>query len=503
MMRLRASASGHGSRTASRPRKRNGPQSARLIPPWTAAPGFATHAAGMAERVTFPEGFVWGSATSSYQIEGAAHEDGRGESIWDRFAKTRSNIRDGSNGDVACDHYHRWRDDIALLAELGHAAYRFSIAWPRVIPTGRGAVNERGLDFYSRLVDGLLERGIAPYATLFHWDLPQALDERGGWPKRDTAEAFVEYADVVTRRLGDRVKRWITHNEPWCSSMLAYERGIHAPGRKDWRAALAASHHILLSHGMAVPVVRRNSAEAEVGITVNLSPCVPASTSPEDHAAARVHDGYMNRWFLDPVFRATYPADMIAEYGARGRLPEDWTSLVRPGDLRQIAAPTDFLGVNYYNRHVARSDAIPEEKNAPRNVFLAPQSEWTDIGWEVYAAGLFEVLMRVHLEYRPDKLYVTENGAAYGDAPDAGKRVADARRVAYLESHLAAAARAIDAGAPLAGYFAWSLMDNFEWDHGYTQRFGLCWVDYETQERIPKDSALWYRNVIRSRAPAG
>jgi beta-glucosidase len=461
---------------------------------------FRYSSAVMADRVTFPKGFVWGSATSSYQIEGAANEDGRGESIWDRFAKTPSHIKDASSGDVACDHYHRWREDIALMGELGHAAYRFSIAWPRVIPAGRGAVNERGLDFYSRLVDGLLAKGITPYATLFHWDLPQVFEDRGGWPDRATAEAFVEYVDVVTRRLGDRVGRWITHNEPWCSSMLSYERGIHAPGRKDWRAALAASHHILLSHGMAVPVIRQNSPLSEIGITLNLSPSIPASKSPEDHAAARFHDGYMNRWFLDPVFRAAYPADMIAEYERRQHLPSDWSSLVRPGDLRIIAAPTDFLGVNYYNRHVARSDSLPEEKNAPRKVFLASKSQWTDIGWEVYPAGMFEVLMRVHLGYRPDKIYLTENGASYNDAPDRDKRVADARRVAYLQSHLLAARQAIDAGVPLEGYFAWSLMDNFEWDHGYSQRFGLCWVDYETQERIPKDSALWYRNVISDNA---
>jgi beta-glucosidase len=454
----------------------------------------------MADRVSFPKGFVWGSATSSYQIEGGANEDGRGESIWDRYAKTGSNIKDGSSGDVACDHYHRWREDIALLSTLGHAAYRFSIAWPRVIPTGRGAVNARGLDFYSRLVDGLLEKGITPYATLFHWDLPQTLEDQGGWPRRATADAFVEYAEAVTRRLGDRVKRWITHNEPWCSSMLSYQRGIHAPGVKSWPAALAASHHILLSHGLAVPVIRRNSPSSEVGITLNLSPSIPASNSPEDHAAARFHDGYMNRWFLDPVFRGSYPGDMVAAYAELGHLPPDWSSLVRPGDLRHIAAPTDFVGVNYYNRHVARSDALPEDKNAPRKVFVAPESEWTDIHWEVYPAGMFEVLMRVHLEYRPDKIYLTENGASYLDGPDDKKHIADARRVDFLRAHLLAARRAIDAGAPLEGYFAWSLMDNFEWDHGYTQRFGLCWVDYETQERIPKDSALWYKTVAQNNA---
>ena len=449
----------------------------------------------MAERVTFPKGFVWGSATSSFQIEGAATEDGRSESIWDRFCKTAGKIKDGSSGDVACDHYHRWREDVALMSDLGHAAYRFSVAWPRVVPSGRGRANERGLDFYSRLVDGLLERGITPYVTLFHWDLPQVLEDEGGWPNRATVDAFVEYADVVSARLGDRVKHWITHNEPWCSSMLSYERGIHAPGRKDWPAALAASHHILLTHGLTVPIIRRNAAGAEVGITVNLSPSIPASTSPADYAAARFHDGYMNRWFLDPLFRAAYPADMVAEYGARGHLPAKWESLVRPSDLQHIAVPTDFLGVNYYNRHVAR---VSDNDPAPRKVFVAPKAEWTDIGWEVYPQGMFEVLLRAHLEYRPDKIYVTENGAAYSDGPDGERRVADARRVRFLRDHLLAAGKAIEAGVPLAGYFAWSLIDNFEWDHGYTQRFGLCWVDYATQERIPKNSALWLREVISS-----
>ncbi|MDP9036519.1 MAG: GH1 family beta-glucosidase [Myxococcota bacterium] len=451
--------------------------------------------------VTFPKGFLWGSATSSYQIEGATREDGRGESIWDRFAKTPSNVKDGASGDVACDHYHRWREDIDLMKRLGHAAYRFSIAWPRVIPTGRGRVNGPGIDFYSHLVDGLLEHGIVPYATLFHWDLPQALqDQGGGWANRDTTEAFAEYTDVVTRRLGDRVKHWITQNEPWCSSMVSHQKGIHAPGIRDWRVALTAAHHILLSHGLAVPIIRKNSPGAEVGITLNLSPSIPASASPEDADAARFHDGYMNRWFLDPVFRGEYPADMVTAYTARGHLPPEGMPFVRPGDLSTIASPTDFLGVNYYNRHIGRSDRIPEQTNAPQTVFAAPRSEWTDIGWEVYAPGMFEVLMRAHLEYRPTKIYVTENGAAYSDGPDANKRIADARRVRYLRDHLLAARRAIDGGVPLHGYFAWSLMDNYEWDHGYTQRFGLTWVDYETQERIPKESALWYQRAIAANA---
>lgn len=454
----------------------------------------------MSSSVSFPAGFVWGAATSSYQIEGAVNEDGRGESIWDRYAKNASNIKDGSNGDVACDHYHRWRGDIALMKDLKLAAYRFSVAWPRVLPTGRRGVNERGLDFYSRLVDGLLAAGITPYLTLYHWDLPQRLQDDGGWTDRGTAEAFVEYADVVSRRLGDRVKHWITHNEPWCAGFVAHQKGAHAPGLRDWGAAVLSSHHLLLSHGWAVPVIRRNSPSAQVGITLNTSPAIPASSSPEDADAARRFDGYMNRWFLEPLYHASYPPDIVADYAEEDRLPPGGMTFVRPGDLRHVATPTDFIGINYYNRTVARSDRITESDNRPRKVFVAPESEWTDIGWEVYPSGLFEVLMRVHLDYRPSKMYVTENGASYQDGPDTSKRVADRRRVEFHREHLLAARRAIDAGVPLEGYFAWSLMDNFEWDHGYTQRFGLTWIDYETQERIPKDSARWYRRVIEQNA---
>jgi beta-glucosidase len=454
----------------------------------------------MVSRFSFPKGFVWGSATSSYQIEGATHENGRGESIWDRFASTPSNIKDGSNGDVACDHYHRYREDVALMAELKMAAYRFSVAWPRVQPGGRGPVNAAGLDFYSRLVDALLERGITPYLTLYHWDLPQPLQDSGGWVDRDTAQAFVEYSDAVSRRLGDRVKDWITHNEPWCASFVSYAKGVHAPGLRDWRAAIASSHHLLLSHGWAVPVIRGNSPGARVGITLNLSPAIPASPSPEDADAARHYDGYMNRWFLDPLYRASYPPDMVDDYTRAGYLPGGGMPFVGPGDLRDIAVPTDFIGVNYYNRAVTRSDRIAEANNHPRTVFIAAESEWTAIGWEVYPQGMFDVLMRVHLDYRPARIYVTENGASYPDRPDASRRVADTRRVAFLRDHLVAAWQAIEGGVPLAGYFAWSLMDNYEWDHGYSQRFGLTWVDYSTLERIPKDSALWYRGVIEQNA---
>lgn len=444
-------------------------------------------------QLQFPKQFVWGSATSSYQIEGAVHEDGRSESIWDRFSHTPGKIVDGSNGDVACDHYHRWREDIALMKELGLQSYRFSIAWPRILPNGRGQVNQAGLDFYSRLVDTLLENNITPFATLYHWDLPQVLEDQGGWPVRATGEAFVEYADVVTRHLGDRVKHWITHNEPWCASLLDYQIGKHAPGRTEWPAGLAASHHLLLSHGWAVPVIRRNSPGAEVGITLNLTPAVPASPSEADFQAYRHFDGYFNRWFLDPLYGRHYPADMVADYQAAGYLPPEGLPWVQDGDLCAIATLTDFLGVNYYNRAVLRAE---EKGNLPITVHKAPQSEWTDMDWEVYPEGLYDILVRLHFDYQPRKIFITENGASYSDGPDAEGRIPDQRRLKYLRDHFAAAHRAIGTGVPLAGYFVWSLMDNFEWDQGYKQRFGIVWVDYETQQRIPKDSALWYKQVI-------
>lgn len=448
--------------------------------------------------VQFPPNFVWGTATSSYQIEGAAQEDGRGESIWDRFSKTPGKVRDGTSGDVACDHYHRFREDIALMKSLGLQAYRFSIAWPRILPSGRGTANEAGLDFYSRLVDALLEAGIVPYVTLYHWDLPQVLENEGGWTSRRTAEAFVDYAVLVAKRLGDRVKKWITHNEPWCTSMLGYEQGIHAPGHFKPSAAIAASHHVLLSHGLAVPALRAEVPGAEVGITLNLTPAVPASPSGADYDAYRHFDGYFNRWFLDPLHGRHYPADMVEGYTNSGL--GEGIGAIKRGDTDIIAAPCDFLGVNYYNRAVLRSDKVPDSKNLPREVHVAPSSEWTEMGWEVYPDGLRQILTRVHLDYAPRKIYVTENGASYSTPPDEGGRVRDELRLRFLRDHFAAAHRAIEAGVPLAGYFVWSLLDNFEWDRGYTQRFGIVWTDYTTQKRIAKDSALWYRDVIAKNA---
>ena len=448
----------------------------------------------------FPDHFVWGVATSCYQIEGAAAEDGRGESIWDRFANTPGKVIDGTSGEVACDHYHRYVQDVALMKSLNVPAYRFSIAWPRVLPAGRGALESRGLDFYDRLVDTLLEAGIRPFATLYHWDLPQVLEDEGGWSNRATAEAFTAYVEAVVDRLGDRVTDWITHNEPWCASMLGYERGIHAPGVVDHARAVAASHHLLLSHGWAMQVIRARCPKAEAGITLNLGPQLPASNSLADREAARYADGHFNRWFLDPVFGRGYPDDMVRDYVAKGALPAAGMTMVKPGDLDLIAARTDFLGVNYYNRAVVRSEAIPEEDNEPPVRALAPEEEWTEMGWEVYPPGLHQTLMRVHLHYGPPKMYVTENGCSYSTGPDASGRVADARRVSYFRDHLRAAHRAIADGAPLAGYFAWSLMDNYEWERGYGQRFGVVHVDYETQVRTPKDSAAFLAKVFAANA---
>jgi beta-glucosidase len=443
----------------------------------------------------FPAGFLWGVATSAFQIEGAAAEGGRGESVWDRFAATPGAIADGSDARTACDHYHRWRDDVALLRRLGVSAYRFSIAWSRVMPRGRGAPNGAGLDFYDALVDALLEAGIRPFVTLNHWDLPQPLQDEGGWPARRTAEAFVAYAEAASMRLGDRVRDWATHNEPWCIATLGHELGQHAPGLRDRAAALRAAHHLLLSHGWAVPVLRRNSPACRVGIVLNLAPAYPASPSDADREAARRFDGAFNRWFLDPVFRGAYPPDAVEELAPGAEMP--W---VAPGDLAAIAAPLDVLGVNYYSRAVLRSDRVPESENAPRSIVEDPPEARTDMGWEVHPDGLRDVLVRVHREYAPPSIVVSECGAAYGDGPGRDRRIADVRRREFLRGHLLAAHGAIGEGVPLAGFYVWTLYDNFEWQNGWTRRFGVVWLDRATQERIPKDSAHWYRDVIAANA---
>ncbi len=446
-------------------------------------------------RLSFPTNFLWGAATSAYQIEGAWNEDGKGESIWDRFSHTPGNVLNNDNGDVATDHYHRWPEDVRLMQTLGLKAYRFSTAWTRIFPSGRGQVNQVGLDFYERLVDALLEANILPFLNLFHWDLPQALQDQGGWPQRDCAYAFADYAYVLSQRLGDRVKNWVTHNEITCASLLGYAIGYHAPGLKDPRQALQAAHHLLLSHGLAVQALRANAPGAEVGFVIDPIPAEPASTDPQDYAEYRWFDGYHNRWFLDPLFGRGYPVDALQEHIQRGHLPGEGLTFVQDGDMETIATPLDFLGLNYYRRAVlpVRVNGEPGQPKPMPN----PPENYTEMGWEIYPPGLFNLLLQVWLTYRPPKLYVSENGASYSDGPDSSGRIHDDRRIAYLKAHFEAAHRAIQAGVPLAGYFVWSLLDNFEWAFGYSQRFGIVYVDYRSGARIPKDSALWFRDVIR------
>jgi beta-glucosidase len=427
----------------------------------------------------FPDSFRWGAATAAYQIEGAWDQDGKGESIWDRFSHTPGKIANGDTGDLACDHYHRWREDVALMKELNLDSYRFSVSWPRLLPAGRGRVNRAGLDFYSCLVDGLLQAGIEPFVTLYHWDLPQALQDWGGWPARDTAKAFVEYADLASRTLGDRVKQWMTLNEPYVAAILGHELGCHAPGLADTEKALAAAHHLLLAHGWAVPVLRANSAGAQVGIAMNMTLMTAASPDEADEAAARQRDGEVNRWFLDPLAGRNYPDDL-----------QEWQHLVLPaikdGDLRAMAAPLDFLGINYYFRQIIRCQAAKSRQT------VFPSRQLTEMGWEVYPDGLYEILTRVHADYPFANLYVTENGAAFVDQVGPGDVVEDPLRIAYLQGYVDAAGRAVEAGVPLRGYFVWSLLDNFEWGHGFSKRFGLTYVDYRTQQRIVKASGRWY-----------
>jgi beta-glucosidase len=449
----------------------------------------------MANKIIFPENFLWGAATASYQIEGAWNKHGKGESTWDRFTHTPGTIRNGDTGDVADDHYNRWKKDIALMKKIGLRAYRFSISWPRILPAGRGKVNQKGLDFYSKLVDGLLEAGITPFVTLNHWDIPQALEDEGGWAVRSTAEAFVDYANIISQTLGDRVKSWITHNEPAVVAWMGHETGVHAPGIKDYPTAVRVSHHLLLSHGWAVPVIKRNSPSAEVGITLNIGWKMAASSSVADMRLAREDDGKWFRWFADPVYGRGYPSDIVEYFTKLDALPSGM-DFIQAGDMDVIAAPTDFIGLNYYARQLARAGDL---NNDPQTDFPKPKTpeNWTEMGWENYPEGLTGVLGRVYFNYQPLKIYITENGASYSTPPDEGGNVPDELRTNYLRSHFAAAHRAIQAGVPLAGYFVWSLMDNFEWSHGYSQRFGIIWVDYQTQQRILKDSAKWYKTVIK------
>jgi beta-glucosidase len=442
----------------------------------------------------FPAGFVWGAATAAYQIEGATREDGRGPSIWDTFCGTPGKVFAGDTGDVACDHYHRYADDVALMADLGLACYRFSVAWPRIQPDGSGPVEERGIGFYDRLVDELCERGIKSFATLYHWDLPQALEDRGGWPERDVAARFADYAATVYSHLGDRVHTWTTLNEPWCAAFLGYAAGVFAPGRTEPGAAFAAAHHLLLGHGLATQALRAAGAD-HVSLTLNLSPVVG------DGRAVALVDGLLNRFFLDPVLLGHYPADIVEHAGRYADL-----SFMRSEDAATISAPIDLLGINYYNPTVvadlAGSPGEPAYPGSEGIGFLPTTGPTTAMGWPIEPAGLTAILERVARDYPGMPLMITENGAAFDDRLTAGQ-VHDPDRVAYLDSHLRAAHEAIARGVDLRGYLVWSLLDNFEWAKGYSKRFGIVYVDYASQQRTAKDSARWYREVIRNNGLGG
>ncbi|MFZ6693422.1 GH1 family beta-glucosidase [Undibacterium sp. SXout20W] len=441
------------------------------------------------KREQFPEDFLWGCSTSSYQIEGAANEDGRGPSIWDEFSAQPGRILDGSSGAIACDHYHRWPEDLDLARDLGVKAYRFSVSWPRIFPVGTGEIEERGLEFYDRLVDGIIERGMEPWLTLYHWDLPQALQLQGGWKSRATVDAFNNYADVVSRRLGDRVKHWITHNEPWCSCIMGYYEGVHAPGETSLQSALQACHHVLLSHGQATKIIRTNVPGAQIGITLSLHPIIPASDNAADLAAKVRHDGMRNRWFLDPLYGRGYPQDTVSLMG-------ELCPQVFDNDMEDIAMPTDFLGVNYYFPEVVK-DA---PGTYPFNVEIVetPNVERTAFGWQVAPEKMTELLLRIQADYAPANIYLTENGSTYDDVFNAAGEIIDEQRKRYLARHLVAALDSVKAGVNLNGYFVWSLLDNFEWAQGYLRRFGLTYIDYQTQRRILKESGKWFARFLKS-----
>jgi beta-glucosidase len=435
---------------------------------------------------TFSRDFVWGAATSAFQIEGATGVDGRGESIWDRFSHVPGNTRDSATAEVACDHYHRWQEDIGIMQELGLNGYRFSVAWPRVLPSGTGAINQAGLDFYDRLIDSLLEAGIQPFPTLYHWDLPQALEDEGGWVARRTAYAFADYVVTVAERLGDRVGKWMTINEPWVIAHLGHVSGEHAPGRESVQEGWAAAHHTLLAHGLATQALQAAVPNAQVGIVLNMHAKVPRSQHLADKRAAYAESGFDHRWYADPIFKGTYPEDALTSI--------QWDQHpVFDGDLAIINTPTDFLGLNYYTRDVVEDEGFDDvERPAP---IIDADLLRTTMGWEVYPDGLRDLLVWLHETYDAPPIYVTENGAAFVDRVTDG-RVHDPERIAYFDRHVAAVAEAIDLGVDVRGYFAWSLLDNFEWAFGYDQRFGLVHVDFDTQVRTIKDSGYWYRDSI-------
>lgn len=465
-------------------------QASEFVAPAPNIDGWSEGDSVMTEIRQFPKNFIWGAATASYQIEGAAHEDGRGPSIWDTFSKTPGKVLLGHTGDVACDHFHRYESDVKLMADLGIKSYRFSLAWPRVVPE-KGRVIENGFDFYKRLLEQLNKYGITPSATIYHWDLPQWIEDEGGWSNRAVVDYYKEFAELAFKALGDDIPFWITHNEPWCASLLSYGIGEHAPGLKDWRRAYRAAHHILLSHGEAVKMYREMGLKGEIGITLNLTPAYAASEAPEDIAAAKRQDGFSNRWFLDPIFKGSYPVDFMERVE---RFCGD-LNVIQPGDLETISVKQDFLGINFYSRSVVKDDPADDSLVAAQHV--STTNKVTDMGWEIYPDALYDLLHRLKDEYTDLPIYITENGAANADQIVNGE-VVDSDRIEYVQQHLNAALRFIEEGGNLQGYYLWSLMDNFEWAFGYTKRFGIIYVDYETQERTPKASYHWYSNVIQN-----
>jgi len=441
-------------------------------------------------RIRFPEGFHWGTATASYQIEGAWREDGKGESIWDRFAHTAGKIKNGDTGDIACDSYHRYREDIALMREMNLTSYRFSIAWPRIQPEGRGRPNAKGVGYYGRLVDELLAAGIRPFPTLYHWDLPQALEDAGGWPNRDTAGRFADYAHIVAQALGDRVQSWMIFNEPLIFTVMGYRAGIHAPGRRDASASLRAGHTANLAQGEAFRAIRAVCSQARIGTAFSMSPCEPAGDSEADAEAAERWHRAINLWFLEPALRGRYPEAFP------GGLPEDEMGL-REGDLERVRAPLDFLGINLYTRTL-----VAQRSNGPLGVDAAPvgaaggnEGPKTDFGWEIWPDSLYAMIRRITRDYDRPVIEVTENGCSYGDGPDARGVVNDTRRIDFHAGYLAAVSRAIDEGADVRGYHVWTLLDNFEWSEGFGQRFGLTYVDFPSGDRTIKESGRWYGRV--------
>ncbi|HEU5140277.1 MAG TPA: GH1 family beta-glucosidase [Bacillales bacterium] len=440
----------------------------------------------------FPKDFIWGTATASYQVEGAFNVDGRSESIWDRFTRTPGKVFEGHNGDVACDHYHRFKEDVKLMADLGIQSYRFSISWPRIFPEPN-RLNPKGIDFYKRLLEELHRYHIQPVATIYHWDLPQWLQEQGGWVNRDTVNHFTHYAESLFKELGDQVSMWITHNEPWCAAFLGHAFGVHAPGHHDLKEALTVSHHLMLSHGKTVQAFRRSKRTGEIGITLNLTPAIAATDEKEDIEAAKRSDGFGNRWFLDPIFKGYYPSDMVKVFTEK----EGDLDFIQTGDFEAISEPIDFLGVNYYFHNIVEEDS-DDPLLGSRS--LPVEGKQTEMGWGIHPESLYKLLHRLKEEYTELPLYITENGAAFPDQIIKGE-IEDLDRIDYLKRHFDAAARFLHEGGNLKGYYVWSLLDNFEWAYGYEKRFGIVYVDYETLERIPKASAKWYKDLIEMQAP--